>query len=76
MKAETNIPGLYAAGDVASVPKQHLSGAFVFGEVAAESMMDFIDSPWQTRKSTTGKSKAARRGSVIGVLPPWTGKSG
>jgi succinate dehydrogenase/fumarate reductase flavoprotein subunit len=44
VKAETNIPGLYVAGDVASVPKQHLSGAFVFGEVAAESMVEFIDS--------------------------------
>jgi succinate dehydrogenase/fumarate reductase flavoprotein subunit len=35
---------LYAAGDVACVPKQHLTGAFVFGEVAAESILDFIDS--------------------------------
>ena len=43
-KAETGIPGLYAAGDVASVPKQHLSGAFVFGEVAAEEAVDFIRS--------------------------------
>ena len=41
-KAETGIPGLYAAGDVASVPKQHLSGAFVFGEVAAEEAVEFI----------------------------------
>jgi succinate dehydrogenase/fumarate reductase flavoprotein subunit len=43
-KAETNIAGLYAAGDVASVPKQHLSGAFVFGEVAAEEAVEFIAS--------------------------------
>jgi succinate dehydrogenase/fumarate reductase flavoprotein subunit len=43
-KAETGIPGLYAAGDVASVPKQHLSGAFVFGEVAAEEAVEFIRS--------------------------------
>ncbi len=35
-KAETTLPGLYACGDVASVPRQHLTGAFVFGEVAAE----------------------------------------
>ena len=41
-KAETDVPGLYAAGDVASVPKQHLSGAFVFGEVAAEEAVGFI----------------------------------
>jgi succinate dehydrogenase/fumarate reductase flavoprotein subunit len=43
-KAETGIPGLYAAGDVASVHKQHLSGAFVFGEVAAEEAVEFIRS--------------------------------
>ena len=35
-RAETTLPGLYACGDVASVPRQHLTGAFVFGEVAAE----------------------------------------
>ena len=40
--AETGVPGLFAAGDVASVPKQHLSGAFVFGEVAAEEAVKFI----------------------------------
>jgi len=41
-KAETGVPGLYAAGDVACVPKQHLTGAFVFGEVAAEGAVQFI----------------------------------
>jgi succinate dehydrogenase/fumarate reductase flavoprotein subunit len=41
-KARTDVPGLYAAGDVASVPKQHLTGAFVFGEVAAEQAVRFI----------------------------------
>ncbi|MBI5968242.1 MAG: FAD-binding protein [Deltaproteobacteria bacterium] len=41
-KAETGVPGLYAAGDVACVPKQHLTGAFVFGEVAAEQAVKFI----------------------------------
>jgi succinate dehydrogenase/fumarate reductase flavoprotein subunit len=43
-KAETGVPGLYAAGDAACVPKQHLTGAFVFGEVAAESATAFIHS--------------------------------
>jgi len=42
-KAETGVPGLYAAGDVASVPKQHLTGAFVFGEIAAEEAVNFMD---------------------------------
>jgi succinate dehydrogenase/fumarate reductase flavoprotein subunit len=40
--AETGVPGLYAAGDVACVPKQHLTGAFVFGEVAAEAALEFM----------------------------------
>ncbi len=41
-RAETAVPGLYAAGDVASVAKQHLTGAFVFGEVAAEQAVKYI----------------------------------
>ena len=43
-KAESDVPGLFAAGDVAAVPKQHLTGAFVFGEVAAEQAVDFVSS--------------------------------
>ena len=35
-KAATTLPGLYAAGDVSLVARGHLSGAFVFGEIAAE----------------------------------------
>ena len=42
-KAETAVPGLYAAGDVACVPMQHLTGAFVYGEVAAEEAVEFIN---------------------------------
>lgn len=41
-RAETAVPGLYAAGDVASVAKQHLTGAFVFGEIAAEKAVQYI----------------------------------
>ena len=41
-KAETSLKGLYAAGDVACVPFQHLTGAFVFGEVAAEEAVKFV----------------------------------
>jgi len=41
-KAETGVPGLFAAGDVACVPKQHLTGAFVFGEVAAEGAVEYL----------------------------------
>ncbi len=40
-RTETTLKGLYAAGDVACVPLQHLTGAFVFGEVAAENAVAF-----------------------------------
>ena len=42
--AESTVPGLYAAGDVAAVPRQHLTGAFVFGEVAAEQAVSYVES--------------------------------
>ena len=35
-RAATTLPGLYAAGDVSLVARGHLSGAFVFGQIAAE----------------------------------------
>ncbi len=41
-RTETNVPGFFAAGDAASVPKQHLTGAFVFGEIAAEQAVEFV----------------------------------
>ena len=40
-RAETNIPGLYAAGDTSCVAKGYLTGAFVFGEIAAEQAVRF-----------------------------------
>ncbi|MBC2715563.1 MAG: FAD-binding protein [Desulfobacteraceae bacterium] len=39
--AETAVPGLYAAGDTSLVARGHLSGAFVFGEISAESASEF-----------------------------------
>ena len=39
-RAETTVDGLFAAGDVASVPRQHLTGALIFGEVAAEAAVE------------------------------------
>jgi succinate dehydrogenase/fumarate reductase flavoprotein subunit len=35
-KAASTLAGLYAAGDASLVARGHLSGAFVFGEIAAE----------------------------------------
>ncbi|MEW6262186.1 MAG: FAD-dependent oxidoreductase [Thermodesulfobacteriota bacterium] len=41
-KAETAVPGLYAAGDTSLVARGHLSGAFVYGEIAAESAAEYV----------------------------------
>jgi succinate dehydrogenase/fumarate reductase flavoprotein subunit len=43
-RAETSLPGLYAAGDVACVARGHLSGAFTFGEIAAENATAYAQS--------------------------------
>ena len=40
-KGETNIPGLYAAGDTSLCARGHLSGAFVYGEICAESASEY-----------------------------------
>ncbi|HTH45816.1 MAG TPA: fumarate reductase/succinate dehydrogenase flavoprotein subunit [Oxalicibacterium sp.] len=36
-RAETTVPGLYAAGDLACVPHNYMLGAFVYGKLAGES---------------------------------------
>ncbi len=40
--AATTVAGLYAAGDTAPAPRGFLTGAFVFGEIAAESAVAYI----------------------------------
>ncbi len=42
--ARTSVQGLYAAGDTSLVARGHLSGAFVFGEIAAESAAEYAAS--------------------------------
>ncbi|NHJ38443.1 MAG: fumarate reductase/succinate dehydrogenase flavoprotein subunit [Asgard group archaeon] len=42
-KTETTLKGLFAAGDVACVPLQHLTGAFVFGEIAGENAVEYAN---------------------------------
>jgi succinate dehydrogenase/fumarate reductase flavoprotein subunit len=43
-RAETTVPGLYAAGDMASVPHNYMIGAFVYGRVAGENAVDYLQS--------------------------------
>lgn len=56
-RAETSVPGLYAAGDTSLVARGHLSGAFVFGEIAAENALEFAR---KTGRGTPDFSTAER----------------
>jgi succinate dehydrogenase/fumarate reductase flavoprotein subunit len=40
--ARTTLPGLYAAGDMASVPHNYMLGAFTNGAVAGEHAVEFV----------------------------------
>jgi succinate dehydrogenase/fumarate reductase flavoprotein subunit len=40
-RAETTLPGLYAAGDCGSVPHNYMLGAFVYGRFAGENAADY-----------------------------------
>ncbi len=50
--AETTVQGLYAAGDTSLVARGHLSGAFIIGEIAAESATEFAASTKRTDVET------------------------
>ncbi|MEM8501670.1 MAG: fumarate reductase/succinate dehydrogenase flavoprotein subunit [Cyanobacteria bacterium P01_D01_bin.1] len=41
-KAETTVPGLYAAGDMASVPHNYMIGAFVSGRISGINAMEYV----------------------------------
>src|SRR5204862_7352566 len=40
-RAETTVPGLYAAGDMAAVPHNYMLGAFVNGGIAGQTAADY-----------------------------------
>jgi succinate dehydrogenase/fumarate reductase flavoprotein subunit len=46
--AETTVPGLYAAGDMASVPHNYMIGAFVYGKLAGTNAAEYIESVGHT----------------------------
>jgi succinate dehydrogenase/fumarate reductase flavoprotein subunit len=43
-RGETTVPGLYAAGDMASVPHNYMIGAFVYGRVSGENAVAYSES--------------------------------
>ncbi|MCF8039281.1 MAG: FAD-binding protein [Desulfohalobiaceae bacterium] len=53
-KGETNIPGLYAAGDTSLCAKGHLSGAFVYGEICAENAVQYAQGINQAGQDDAG----------------------
>ncbi|MBZ4653963.1 MAG: succinate dehydrogenase/fumarate reductase flavoprotein subunit [Peptococcaceae bacterium] len=53
-QAAASIPGLYCGGDVANVGRGHLSGAFVFGEIAAESATAYVATIKDGKADATG----------------------
>jgi succinate dehydrogenase/fumarate reductase flavoprotein subunit len=73
--AETGVPGLYAAGDTSLVARGHLSGAFVFGEIAAESASAYATEAPATQIDTdqvaaflaAKKSRLAQSGNPVPV---------
>lgn len=40
-QGEASIPGLYAAGDCASVPHNYMLGAFVYGRICGQNAVDY-----------------------------------
>jgi len=41
-RGECSIPGLYAAGDCASIPHNYMLGAFVYGKFCGENAASFV----------------------------------
>lgn len=41
-RGECSIPGLYAAGDCASIPHSYMLGAFVYGKFCGENAADYV----------------------------------
>ncbi|MDH4267915.1 MAG: FAD-binding protein [Deltaproteobacteria bacterium] len=59
--ATSTLPGLYAAGDVSLVARGHLSGAFVYGEIAAEEATAYArKNPWAKKAIVTGLQELKR----------------
>lgn len=41
-RGETTVPGLYAAGDMACVPHNYLLGALTYGQICANSALEYV----------------------------------
>ena len=52
-KGETTVPGLYGAGDMASIPHSYMLGAFVYGEICGVNAAEFATSRSELPKIDT-----------------------
>ena len=59
-KRATTVHGLYAAGDVAGgCPQKYVTGALAEGEIAAESVLEFLKENQRTSPEEPGMSGAS-----------------
>ena len=58
-RGETTVPGLYAAGDMASVPHGYMLGAFTYGKICGRNAVEFIRS-LQDARSMTGRLRRSK----------------
>ena len=59
-RAATTVPGLYAAGDMASVPHNYLLGALTYGKIAAESALAHAATTAPAGEDLDGQIEAER----------------
>lgn len=65
-RGAASVPGLYAAGDACNVGRGYLTGALVFGEIAAESALE--DLPML---SATAGDHERNEAAILAVLRAW-----
>ena len=59
--AETTVPGLYAAGDMACVPHNYMLGAFIYGKIAARAARRYCAEHELAPRRCTSRSRPSAR---------------
>ncbi len=60
-RGETSVPGLYAAGDCASVPHNYMLGAFVYGKLCGENAASYCAQVGQSQHEADAQHAEAAR---------------
>src|SRR6266566_2325866 len=73
-KAETTVPGLYAAGDMASMPHGYMLGAFTYGWFAGENAAEYCSTTSTAAvdeaQITAEKARVMAPLAFVGGIPP------